>query len=137
MGLNGFAMLKFIKRIFIWWEDSTLGTQWNTFLHGEKVGSDEEGNVYYRSKAKPGKAERRWVMYNGAIEASRISPDWHGWMHYTFDAPPTEEPLEAQNWEKEHQPNLTGSKDAYFPAGSPAAGGKRAAATGDYQAWQP
>ena len=40
-------------------------------------------------------------------------------------------------WQKEHLPNLTGTPEAYRPAGSLERGGKRARATGDYEAWQP
>ncbi len=134
-------MFKFIKRIFIWWEVSTLGTQWHTFLHGEKVGSDDEGNLYYRGKKKAplsaGMPERRWVVYNGAIDATRIPAEWHAWLHHTSDLPPSEAPLPAKAFETAHETNKTGSKEAYFPAGSPMAGGKRASATGDYEAWRP
>ena len=45
-------------------------------LYGERVGEDEFGNRYYRTKG--GKIdpalgfERRWVIYNGYAEASKI-----------------------------------------------------------------
>lgn len=134
-------MFNFIKRLFIWWKDSTVGTQWHTFLYGQKVGSDENGNVYYRGKNKAvisaSIKERRWVVYNGEIEATRIPADWHAWLHHTSDLPPSEAPLVAKIFETKHEPNQTGSKQAYFPSGSPIVGGKRAAATGDYEAWRP
>ena len=134
-------MFKFIKRLFIWWEDSTIGTQWHTFVHGQKVGVDENGNVYYRGKKKAplsaSMPERRWVVYNGEIEATRVSADWHGWLHHTNELPPTEAPLETKSFEKAHEANKTGTKAAYFPSGSPIVGGKRAQATGDYEAWKP
>ena len=28
---------------------------------------------------------KRWVIYNGVVEASRVPADWHGWLHYTND----------------------------------------------------
>ena len=40
-------------------------------------------------------------------------------------------------WQAPPQPNLTGTREAYRPAGALEAGGKRAAATGDYEAWSP
>ena len=59
-------MFKFIKRLFVWWEDSTIGTQWHTFVSGQKVGVDENGNTYYRGQNKrplsASMPERRWVV---------------------------------------------------------------------------
>jgi len=43
----------------------------------------------------------------------------------------------VRGFEKTHQPNLTGTPDAYRPSGSLAKGGARPPATGDYQAWKP
>jgi NADH:ubiquinone oxidoreductase subunit len=126
-------MLRFIKRIFTWWHGSTIGTQWHTFLNGVYVGSDNQGNRYYKAK----KADRRWVIYNGDVEASRVPPEWHAWLHKTVDATPLESPPKVKGWEKEHEPNLTGSEQAYFPPGSLNRGGKRERATGDYEAWTP
>ena len=120
-----------LLRAVTWWNGSTLGTQIYTARNGEKVGEDEQGNVFY--KTRDGK--RRWVMYNGEAEASRVSPDWHGWLHHTFDAPPTERPLPRKAWEKPHQENLTGTGLAYAPAGSL----RRAEPLDrkDYEAWSP
>ena len=107
----------------------------------EFVGEDEFGNRYYRTK--DGKIDsalglnRRWVIYNGTVEASRVPPDWHGWLHYTFDEPPTVEPLKRQSWELDHQPNLTGTLGAWRPKGAISRGGERPKATGDYEAWRP
>ena len=126
-------MLNFIKRWFIWWEKATLGTQWFTIKYGVLVGNDGQGNKYYRAK----KGDRRWVIYNGEIEASRVPPEWHAWLHKTVDELPTDAPPEVRPWEKEHQANLTGSAEAYRPPGSAARGGKRDKATGDYEAWRP
>ena len=77
------------------------------------------------------------MIYDGYAEASKVTPDWHGWLHYTFDLPPTEQPLPRRAWEKEHLPNLTGTPLAWRPPGSLANEAKRPAATGDYQAWTP
>lgn len=122
-----------LRAIFIWWRDATPGTWLTTWFSGVLVGKDTFGNRYYRNKA----GTRRWVIYNGTVEASRIPPDWHGWLHHTFKLPPTEAPLKIKPWEKVHQPNLTGTEGAYHPPGSLAAGGQHAPATGDYQPWEP
>ena len=95
------------------------------------MGEDEQGNIFYQTRD----GKRRWVIYNGEVEATRVSPDWHGWMHFTYDQPPTKDPLVHKSWEKPHQENLTGTAMAYAPAGSI----RRAAPAvrADYEAWQP
>jgi NADH:ubiquinone oxidoreductase subunit len=125
--------MSLLKSIFIWWQDQTIGTWWFTLRHGDLVGEDDQGNKYYQKDD----GERRWVVYNGDIEASRVPPEWHRWLHYTVDQPPTELPPLVKPWEKEHVPNLTGTAGAYFPPGSLNSGGQRSRATGDYEAWQP
>ena len=49
----------------------TIGTRLFTLLNGEQMGTDTQGNVYYRSKRTPkGAREKRWVVYDGKVEAS-------------------------------------------------------------------
>lgn len=120
-----------IKRVFTWWDDQTFGTQLWTWRKGEKVGEDALGNIYYRNADD----SRRWVIYNGAMEASRVEPDWHGWLHKTWDQPPTDNPLVHKAWEKPHQANLTGTAEAYAPAGSLRQ--TVPLARKDYEAWTP
>ena len=31
--------------------------------------------------------ERRWVIYNGVAEATRMPPSWNGWMHHSVESP--------------------------------------------------
>jgi NADH:ubiquinone oxidoreductase subunit len=110
------------------------------FLKGAKyVGTDSFGNKYYRAKPMKGyKRERRWVTYNGAPEASKIPPEWHGWMHHQTDVvPSSEEKSFRRQWQKPHTQNLTGTQDAYRPPGHMLKGGERAKTTGDYEAWKP
>lgn len=125
------GILNSVLRAVTWWNGGTLNTQLFTWRKGVKVGEDEQGNVFYRSVD----GKKRWVMFNGEVEASRISPDWHGWLHHTFDNAPGDKPLAHKSWEKPHQENLTGSALAYAPAGSirRAQPDERA----DYEAWQP
>ncbi len=104
---------------------------------GEKVGTDALGNTYYRAKPRKGyKRERRWVMYDGAPEASKVPPEWHGWLHHQNDEVPSEEGF-RRPWQKPHQPNMTGTNQAYRPPGHILEGGQRDKATGDYEAWKP
>lgn len=118
-----------ILRALTWWHGSTFGTQLFTWRKGQKVGEDDAGNVFYEYRA------RRWVIFNGEPEASRVSPDWHGWLHHTYDTPPTDAPFAHKEWEKPHQENLTGTAMAYAPQGSI----RRAspAPRRDYEAWTP
>jgi NADH:ubiquinone oxidoreductase subunit len=134
-------MKQFLLKLFTWWNSETFGTQLWTWRFGELVGTDEEGNRYYRTKGgqiDPTLGfERRWVIYNGYAEATRVPPAWHGWLHHTVDLAPTEELYTPREWEKPHVPNLTGTPAAYRPSGSTLASGRRPAATGDYQPWTP
>jgi NADH:ubiquinone oxidoreductase subunit len=134
-------MTQFFLKLFTWWNSQTFGTQLWTWRFGELVGTDEAGNRYYRTaggKIDPALGfERRWVIYNGDIEASRITPAWHGWIHHITDTPPTAESYVAREWEKPHRPNPTGTPDAYRPSGSTLAAARRPKATGDYQPWTP
>jgi NADH:ubiquinone oxidoreductase subunit len=123
----------------------SIGTKLFTWLRGELVGTDQFGNRYFRDKRrKPLKRgggresrERRWVLYNGEAEASRVPSEWHGWLHHTVDQVPVPGVRKAHPWQKEHVPNLTGTPLAYRPPGSVLSGGHRAAAAGDYEPWQP
>lgn len=125
------GILNTVLRALTWWNGQTIGTQLYTWRKGKKVGEDEQGNTYYTSAD----GKKRWVIYNGEIEASRIGADWHGWLHHTFDNAPSTTPLVHKPWEKPHIDNLTGTPAAYAPAGSlrqPKPVERR-----DYEAWQP
>ena len=135
------TLKEFLTRSFTWWNGQTWGTWLYTRRKGNLVGTDEFGNQYYRATGPlidPSTGpERRWVVYAGEAEPSRVPPGWRGWLTHTYDIPPAEEHYADREWQKAHQPNLTGSPDAYRPQGSTLAGGMRPAATGDYVAWSP
>lgn len=109
---------------------SLLGTKLFTWWKGEAAGTDDFGNRYFRER----NGSRRWVLFNGLPEASKVPPEWHAWLHHTVDDAPVNGVV-RHRWEKEHLPNLTGTPYAYRPAA--AAGGERPKATGDYEAWRP
>ncbi|HSG57868.1 MAG TPA: NADH:ubiquinone oxidoreductase subunit NDUFA12, partial [Paracoccaceae bacterium] len=104
---------------------------------GEHVGTDGQGNRYYRSKAGKNVKERRWVLYNGPNDASRVPSEWHGWLHASYDELPESHLPPPRIWEADYSPNATGTVTAYRPAGALERGGQRARATGDYEAWTP
>lgn len=115
-----------------------LGTLFYTWFMGELVGADEFSNRYYRSRGRKLQGrERRWVLYKGQVEASKVPPEWHAWLHHTTDAPLTESAVRAWPWQKKHMPNPTGTRQAYLPAGHDLKGGRRAPASGDYEPWTP
>ena len=122
-----------VDRILTWWRGQTLNTQVWTALYGQKVGEDDQGNVYYQSKD----AKRRWVIYNGESEASRVPVEWHGWLHHSIEGAPESFLPPPRIWERESTPNATGTALAYRPSGALEKGGQRQRATGDYEAWSP
>jgi NADH:ubiquinone oxidoreductase subunit len=125
------GLVRSVLRAATWWDGQTLNTQFWTWRKGVKVGEDSQGNKFYRTRND----SRRWVIYNGEAEASRVDPDWHGWLHRTWDEPPTDKPMAHKNWEKPHQENLTGTMAAYAPPGSIRKGAPDVRQ--EYEAWQP
>lgn len=122
--------------IFTWWNGATIGT--HRALRGkQRVGEDSLGNIYYEGGVDPNGIARRWVIYNGPNDASRVPPEWFGWLHHQNDIVPDQNAAPARRWQKPALPNLTGTELAYRPAGALERGGVRAAATGDYEAWAP
>ena len=124
-----------LASIFTWWNGATIGT--HRALRGKsRMGTDSLGNVYYEGGTDPNGITRRWVIYAGANDASRVPPEWFGWLHHQADVLPDDLPP-VRPWQKPAVPNLTGTALAYRPAGALEKGGVRAAATGDYEAWTP
>jgi NADH:ubiquinone oxidoreductase subunit len=137
------AGMGLLSKIFTWWDGATIGTLFDSALKGEQVGTDAQGNKYFRAKKRraagdpfPG-MERRWVIYNGPNDASRVPAEWHGWLHGSFDGVPESNLPPPRIWEVDYTPNATGTDQAYRPQGALEKGGKRARATGDYEAWTP
>ena len=71
-------MLTFVKQIFIWWNQQTLGTRIYTLIFGKLKGRDDFGNKYYQSKNG-----KRWIIYKDEIDASQIPNEWYSWIHFT------------------------------------------------------
>ena len=127
-----------LKSIFTWWNGATIGARFDIGRRARAVGQDDQGNKYFEER-KPSLEgrKRRYVIYNGYAEPSRVPAEWHGWLHHQVEDTPDQalEPVRA--WQKPAKANVTGTRDAYRPSGSLDAGGVRAAATGDYEAWVP
>ena len=103
-------MLTLLKKVFTWWNQDTFETRLQTIFFGKLVGKDELGNKYYESKSG-----RRWVIYNGEVEASKIPNEWYSWMHYINNKIENDHNLKKYEWQKEHLPNQTGSENSYHP----------------------
>lgn len=125
--------VKFLIHILTWWNSQTPGTRFFTWRKGERVGEDGEGNIYYKERG----GDRRWVIYNGLAEPSRVSADWHGWLHHTVDIPPVDEDYQPKDWQIPHRANYTGTPYALRPGGSLHGGAGRQAGSGEYEAWTP
>ena len=98
-----------LKLIFTWWNKQTLGTFLKTLFFGKYVGSDEQGNKYYKSKKN-----ERWVVYAKSVEATKITSDWFLWMHHTIDKVPDNKD-KKYSWQKKHKENQTGTSSSYKP----------------------
>ena len=105
-------MINFLKQIFTWWHKQTLGTFIYTLFAGKFAGSDQFGNKYYSNSSG-----KRWVIYKNNIEASKIPPEWHSWIHFLTIHKPSDK-IKKFSWQKQHEENLTGTNKAYKPEGS-------------------
>ena len=74
----------FFKNLFTWWDGATLGTALFSWKNGTKVGEDDLGNRYFEGK------QRRWVMYAGSNDVSRVPPEWYAWLTRQIDGVPDE-----------------------------------------------
>ena len=114
-----------IKEIFTWWNSQTFGTRLITIFSGKHVGTDSFGNKYYENKSG-----KRWVIYNGEVEASKIPSEWFSWIHKTNNKIQNQHDLKKYTWQKEHLPNQSGSEKSYHPKNNTDATKKK------YKTWQ-
>jgi len=123
----------FFKNLFTWWDGGSTGTALFSWRNGSRVGGDALGNTYFEAR----KSGRRWVMYKGSNDVSRVPPEWYAWLTRQIDEVPDKALPPAPKFIRPATPNLTGTPQAYRPAGALERGGQRAAASGDYQPWTP
>ena len=114
-----------LAKIFTWWNGATIGTALWTRRFGDEAGRDEAGNIYYRSKKD---RARRWVIYAGDNDGSRVPPDWQV---------PDKALPPVRRFQTKPTPNLTGTMAAFRPDGALGSGKIRPASTGDYEPWIP
>lgn len=121
-----------LRTLFVWWHDATFSTLAMTWWKGVPVGQDAFGNRYYCSR----NGAHRWVIYKGTVDASRVPPNWHAWLHRLTNEVPAETVPAPKAWEKDYVPNLSGTEGAYYPPGSLRAGAG-ASAHRAYEPWSP
>jgi NADH:ubiquinone oxidoreductase subunit len=80
-----------------------LGLLLYTKLFGRYIDTDAFGNAYYQTKNS--KKIKRWVIYNGIYDSSKIPADWQAWLSFLWTLPPKRH---GNNW----VPNTTGTKFA-------------------------
>ena len=103
-------MKDFFKQIFIWWHRQTFGTFLYTLIRGRFQGIDEFGNKYYSDSSG-----KRWVVYSGEVDATKISNDWYSWMHHMNNKIEKSKEIKKYKWQKPNQPNKTGTSESYHP----------------------
>lgn len=85
---------------------------------GTLVGTDKFGNQYFENN-RFFYGRNRWVEYGDQYhfdyDGSQVPPEWHRWLHYTTDDPPTKVPPVARKWIMEHTENMSGTSQAYMP----------------------
>jgi NADH:ubiquinone oxidoreductase subunit len=123
-----------LSKIFTWWDGATIGTALWTRRFGNEVGRDDFGNLYYADKKQVG---RRWVIYAGANDGSRVPPAWQAWLRGTIDDLPSKTLPPVRKFQQAPTPNLTGTMQAFRPDGALGSGRLRPASTGDYEPWIP
>ncbi len=115
----------------------SLGTFLYTLFFGNFVASDKFSNKYYcNSKNFQDKKAKRWVIFNGEIEASKIPPHWHAWLHKSIDTPPSNY-KHKYKWQKDHKPHTTGTLDAYHPNTYLLSKSKHDINKKEYEKWNP
>ena len=116
----------------------SFGTTLYTWFYGKLVGSDENGNKYYaNSNNHEDLNAKRWVIFKGEIEASKIPPHWHAWLHKSIDKPPINY-KHKYLWQKNHKENMTGTIHAHYPPSNPLSKNYNPdQIKADYESWSP
>lgn len=100
-------MMKFLVRIYL-------------NFAGTKVGVDDYGNKYFELKRTDSFGrKKRYCLYNGKPEASKISPEWFPFMHYQIEASDVIKNRKQYKWQRNALPDLTLSEIKYLPKNHP------------------
>ena len=72
-----------------------------------------------------------YFIFNTEVEATKIPPEWHAWIHHLIKEVPTKAEFLKYEWQKDHQENKTGTKEAYSP------NKYKVQTKADYESWRP
>ena len=123
------TMRGWMKRFSDIWRTQGLGAAYNTLrmenvlrTGGTLVGVDANGIKYFEDLNAPS-GHHRYVEYpvvkgvwalEDKYDASQISPDWHGWIHYMHDKPGSRVKAEfAKPFAQPHTINQTMMRTCY------------------------
>lgn len=85
---------------------------------GTLIGTDKYGNKYFENNTYF-MGRNRFVVYpyvdRYTFDASQIPAEWHRWMHYMTDDPPTKVLPAERKFIQAHETNKTGTKLEYVP----------------------
>ncbi len=124
---NGIIILGHVMHLWV-----RLYLKWN----GQLIGVDPYGNQYYQEKKYSHKRkQRRFVLYKGIEEASKVPPLWHSWLHCTTNDVPNDNGT-VLTCKTKHIPNLTGTPLAHNPKTSHFTSDGHLKKP-DYTAWNP
>jgi NADH:ubiquinone oxidoreductase subunit len=114
-------------------------------IFGQLVGEDNYGNKYFELKKKDSFGRKKRVcLFRGRVEASKISPEWHLFMHYQKDSKEIPVNIKQYKWQRSYLPDLTLTSVKYLPKNHPSYSGKtnlyNAKGAGNpfkFQPWKP
>ncbi|XP_039263251.1 NADH dehydrogenase [ubiquinone] 1 alpha subcomplex subunit 12-like [Styela clava] len=93
----------------------------NELRRGDLIGTDDLGNKYYENN-RYFVGRNRWVDYaqdtfaqKWEFNASQVPSEWHRWLHYMTDDPPTKVPPTPRPFMMKHEATKTGTDDCYVP----------------------
>lgn len=96
---------------------SYISTLWiKCFYH--LVGVDQYGNQYFVGNSTTSLGyKKRYVIYKGIEDGSKVPAMWHAWLHYTINNIPfAQKTYKKYKWQSHHIQNLTGTSGAYKPS---------------------
>ncbi len=92
--------------------NNSIGTILYSLFNGKKVGSDNQGNTFYKHRKNN---KKRWVLYKKKIDPTSLEVKWQTWLTTNIDAEITNDDVNYK-WQKNKKANLTGTSESYHPS---------------------
>ena len=93
---------------------NNIGTILYSFFKGKKIGQDKAGNKFYVHKKNKNK---KWVLYKYNIDPTSLTVKWQVWLTNKNNELLVNEE-NSFKWQKNKQPNVTGTINSYHPKGN-------------------